>query len=102
MEMLTSLKKKFNAIWDLLDERGRRILAANEAMSLGYGGVSMVHRACGISRKAIANGIREIQQGIVAPAGRIRKSGGGRKPLTSTDPTLTESLEKLIEGWHSW
>ena len=45
-----------------LDERTRRIMAANEAMSLGYGGVSLVRRACGLSRKAIAKGIREIRQ----------------------------------------
>ena len=73
-------------------------MAASEALSLGYGGVSMVHQACGMSRKSITNGIREIQEGIMPQAGRVRKSGGGRKLLTSTDPTLTESLEKLIEG----
>ncbi len=97
MQMLAGLKKKLCAVWGLLDERGRRILAANEAISLGYGGISVVHQACGMSRKSISEGIREIQDGIVPPSGRIRKMGGGRKALTSTDPTLTESLEKLIE-----
>ena len=32
-------------------------MAASEATALGYGGVSVVHRACGLSRRAIATGI---------------------------------------------
>ena len=59
MSERSRLKQKFGAVWTLLDERTRRIIAANEALSLGYGGVSHVHRACGLSRKAIAQGIRE-------------------------------------------
>jgi hypothetical protein len=38
-------------------------MAASEALSLGYGGVSRIRRACGLSRKAIAKGIREIATG---------------------------------------
>ena len=57
-------------------------MAANEALSLGFGGISEVHRACGLSRKAIAKGIGEIQEGIVPPGGRIRRPGAGRKPIT--------------------
>ena len=30
-------------------------------MALGYGGTRLVRRACGLSRKAIAKGIREIE-----------------------------------------
>jgi len=47
------LSRKFRAAWPHLDERTRRIMAASEAVSLGYGGVSMVSRACGLSRKTI-------------------------------------------------
>jgi hypothetical protein len=46
------------AIWDRLDKRHRRLMAANEALNYGYGGVSLVHRACGLSRNVIAKGIR--------------------------------------------
>lgn len=98
MERLASLQVKFAAIWDHLDERNRRLMAASEAMSLGYGGVTLVHRACGLSRKAISNGIGEIREGSVAPAGRVRKLGGGRKSLASTDPALAGALEKIVEG----
>ena len=56
-------------VWRMLDERTRRLMAASEALALPYGGVSAVHRACGLSRKAIAKGIREIQRGAVLEPG---------------------------------
>jgi hypothetical protein len=98
MSPIAVLAQKFRPIWPLLDERTRRIMAANEAVGLGYGGVSMVHRACGLSRKAIAKGIREIQVGDCPWAGRIRRPGAGRKNLTVTDPALGAALDDLIEG----
>jgi hypothetical protein len=97
MSLITELALKLRSIWPLLDERTRRIMAANEAIGLGYGGVSVVRRACGLSRKAITNGIREIQKGDCPAEGRIRRAGGGRKSLTVTDPALLEALERLIE-----
>jgi hypothetical protein len=56
---VADLKRKFRPAWPHLDERTRRIMAAAEAVSLGYGGVSVVSRACGLSRKAIRKGIVE-------------------------------------------
>jgi len=97
MKTPTELKKKFDLVWPLLDERTRRLLAANEAVSLGFGGVSQVHRACGLSRKSIAHGVREIQEGIVPEEGHIRRSGGGRKSIIVCDPTLLQALEKMID-----
>ena len=92
------LTRKFRRIWPLLDERTRRIMAANEAVGLGYGGVSKIHRACGLSRKAIGKGIREIAAGEASLPGRIRRPGAGRKNLTEADPALLAALERLIEG----
>lgn len=71
-------------------------MAASEARSLGYGGVSKVRRACGLSRKAIAKGMHEISDGNTMP-GRIRRSGAGRKKITVRDPKLLASLEHLVE-----
>jgi hypothetical protein len=98
MSSISVLAQKFSSIWPLLDERTRRIMAANEAMGLGYGGVSMVHRACGLSRKAIGKGIREIEEGDSPLAGRIRRPGAGRKNLKVSDPALLAALDGLIEG----
>jgi len=98
MSTLAGLKQKFHAVWPLLDERTRRVMAANEALSLGFGGISEVHRACGLSRKAIAKGIGEIQEGVVPPVGRIRRPGAGRKSITVSDPRLVEVLEEMIDS----
>jgi hypothetical protein len=93
---LAKLRTKLGAVWPLLDERARRLVAASEAKSLGYGGVSRVRRACGLSRKAIAKGIREIEEGT-AWEGRIRRPGAGRKLLTASDPKLVHRLEAMVE-----
>ena len=95
---LGHLTQKFRPLWPLLDERTRRLMAASEAMHLGYGGVSLVRRACELSRKAIAKGIREIQEGVTPGEGRVRRSGAGRKPITVSDPRLLAALEKMIDA----
>ena len=97
MDSLAELTAKFHSVWPLLDERTRRIMAASEAMALGYGGVSVVRRASGLSRKAIAKGIREIGEGTVLSEGRIRRPGAGRKPIHVSDPRLVDTLEELID-----
>ena len=99
MSALTDLQRKFRAVWPHLDERTRRITAASEAVSAGYGGVALVHRACGLSRQTFARGIRFIARGSVPlPPGRMRRPGAGRKRITATDPRLLQVLEGMIEG----
>jgi hypothetical protein len=96
MITVADLGTKFRAVWPMLDERARRLMAASEAKSLGYGGVSLVSRACGLSRKAILKGIREIEEGIKLE-GRVRRPGAGRKPITASDPQLVGELEAMLE-----
>ena len=91
------LRRKFALVWRMLDERTRRLMAASEALALPYGGVSRVHRACGLSRNVIAKGIREIQGRTVLEAGRVRRRGAGRKRITVHDPELVDALDRLIE-----
>ena len=74
MSTLAELKAKFRALWPFLDERTRRLTAASEAKALGYGGISLVRRACGLSRKAIRKGVREIEAEVTWK-GRIRRPG---------------------------
>ena len=73
-------------------------MAATEAMSLGYGGVSLVSRACGLSRKAIRKGIRELGSRGKPLVERIRRPGAGRKSITQSDPRLIQTLESLIDA----
>ena len=64
-------------LWPHLNERSRRMVAATEALQLGYGGVSCVSRACGMSRVTITRGIRELDAEPLEAA-RIRRPGGVR------------------------
>ena len=72
----------------VLDERGRRLWAAVEARSAGRGGIAAVARATGMAVETIRTGICELESGETLERGRVRRPGGGRKPLTETDPTL--------------
>jgi len=97
MKTSSGLRAKLARLWPLLDERTRRLMAASEARSVGHGGISEVSRACGLSRKAIAKGIKEIENGTAPPPGRVRQPGAGRKPITTTDPRLLEALDRLLD-----
>ena len=72
------------------------MMAATEARQIGRGGVSIVSRACGLSRVTIAKGIRELDRPPLEP-GRVRRAGGGRWRLEKADPDLPDALEHLVE-----
>jgi hypothetical protein len=72
------------------------MLAATEALELGYGGVSVVSRVCGLSRVTITKGISELSAPPL-PEARIRRAGGGRLNLVVRDPKLPEVLDLLVE-----
>jgi hypothetical protein len=72
------------------------MLAAAEAAQIGYGGVSLVSRACGLSRVTIIKGIGELGAPPL-PEERIRRSGGGRPQLVARDPKLPGLLDSLVE-----
>jgi transposase len=91
------IKQRYERIAGELTERTRRLFAANEALSLGWGGISAVSRATGLSRQVISDGIQELQGGKRAEEGRVRRKGGGRKSNVSKDPKLSEDLERLVE-----
>jgi len=88
--------ERFRALAPELSERGRRIWAASEARVLGRGGLAAVARASGISENTIRKGIREIDAGERLGDGRVRRRGGGRKPIGETDPELVGALERLV------
>ena len=94
------IRRKYRAVLAELDERRRRQWAAAEARELGWGGVVAVARATGLSRTTITGGLRELNlpaRERTAAAARVRRPGGGRKPLTQSDPDLLSALEALIE-----
>jgi transposase len=87
---------RYRALAGELDERRRRLWAGAEALSHGRGGQAAVVRATGMSATTVAKGMREIQAGETIEAGRVRRVGGGRRPLTETDPTLLKDLKALV------
>src|SRR5260370_25850940 len=97
MSTEAEIKQRYVRIAGELTERTRRLFAANEALSLGWGGISAVSRATGLSRQVISAGIEELQGGAQAEEGRVRRKGGGRKSNVSKDPKLSEDLERLVE-----
>ena len=80
-----------------LDERGRRLFAANEALAIGYGGVTAVSLATGMARSTIRRAIVELQGGSNPIGQRVRRRGGGRKRAVVLQPSLPAALETLIE-----
>ena len=91
------LRAKYKALAAELDERARRIWAATEAKAAGRGGIALVSRATGISISTIARGLKELEAGETAGPGRVRRLGGGRRPVLESDPTLLVDLEGLVE-----
>jgi len=91
------IKQRFDLLGKELNERTRRLLAASEAMTIGRGGITLVSRATGLSRKAISLGIKQLQEETTISPGRLRRVGGGRKKTVTKDLSLDGDLERLIE-----
>lgn len=99
-EQVLDLQKKYQAMKPYLNERSRRIWAANEARSLGFGGQKVVHEATGISRGTISKGMQElaIEETERVNLQRIRKVGGGRKRKDVLDKDLVQDISNILEA----
>jgi transposase len=93
-----AIGERYRALAGDLDERQRRLWAAAEARSHGRGGIAAVARASGIAENTIRAGLRELEQGAEIGAGRVRRKGAGRKPVTEADPKLLDVLRELVES----
>jgi hypothetical protein len=89
-------RKRYRELAPVLNEQSLRRFVALEAQALGRGGVSLMARISGLARSTIYHGLSDIHDTVSAPAGRIRKEGGGRKKA-SEDPTLVADLKRLVE-----
>jgi hypothetical protein len=69
------LRQKFRRLEPFLDEKVRRLAAANEALALGFGGIAMVARASGLSVPTIRAGIAELDAPDTVVPDRIRRPG---------------------------
>jgi len=96
-QVVKRIRDKYIAIASQLDERGTRRWAGAEARSLGWGGISAVAEATGISDRTIRNGIRELADSEALPLDRQRKPGAGRRSREEEQSGLVDALEALVE-----
>ena len=96
-DTIESLRLKYVELLDDLDERGRRRWAAVEARALGWGGITAVALATGLSDRTIRTALQELDDPDPLPSHRQRRSGGGRKPYATTQPGLEHALDQLID-----
>jgi len=91
------IRERFSRLFPHLDERGRRLFAAVEAKASGHGGIAAVSRVTGIAASTIGRGLKDLVAEESLAPGRVRRAGGGRRPLVSGDPSLLFDLLALVE-----
>jgi hypothetical protein len=104
-EIIATLRNKYQALRPVMGEKVRRRWAACEAMALGWGGITAVAEATGLSRPTIRAGLAEVQGGVPhaeetdqTETHRVRRGGGGRRRVTEKDRTLLKDLQSLLES----
>ena len=91
-----AIQYRWDTIGSKLDERGRRLFAAAEVRTAGWGGLSVVARITRLARSTINRGENDLDAEPLAK-GKIRRSGGGRRAVAETDPELVPELKRLVE-----
>jgi len=91
-----AIRYRWESVGSKLDERGRRMFAAAEVRTAGWGGLAAVSRISGLARSTINRGEDDLDA-VPLPAGQVRRAGGGRKAVSETDPELVCELRRLVE-----
>ena len=91
------IRNKYSNLRGSLDERGRRVWGAVEAMSLGWGGVVAVSQATGIAESTIRRGVQELKADNSSSQDRQRRKGGGRKKAEERDVKIVRALDRLVD-----
>jgi hypothetical protein len=99
-----ALSTKISNILPTLNEKQRRLYLANEAIAIGYGGISLISNLSGASRMTITSGIKEIQKNEENDLSDLKKNrcrsvGGGRKKATDTQQNLKKELKTFINPY---
>jgi len=97
MDKIEEIKIKFSRIKQELNERSQRIWAATEAISLGHGGIRIVHKATGLAESTIQIGKKEVLNKQTIEGDRIRRKGAGRKSLENTNKNIAQEIINLAD-----
>jgi hypothetical protein len=89
------IQQRWEADGSKRDERGRRVFAASEARAAGWSGLAAVSAITGLARSTIGRGLKDLD--APPPPGRVRREGGGPRPLIERDATLLDDLKRLVE-----
>jgi transposase len=95
---VVAIRSRFAAVAPFLDERGRRLVAASEALAAGRGGIKAVCEATAVARSTIGRGLAELRGGGNHLGGRVRRAGGGRKAAIDRQTGLLEALSELVQS----
>jgi Rhodopirellula transposase DDE domain len=90
-----AIRQRWEADGSKRDERGRRLFAASEVRTAGWGGLAAVSNITGLARSTIERGLKDLDTAPL-PRGQVRREGGGARPLTERDPTLLADLKHLV------
>src|SRR6516225_7581617 len=90
-----AIRQRWDAVGSKLDERGRRLFAAGEVRAAGHGGLAAVSSITGLARSTIERGLKDLDAPVL-PRGRARREGGGRRPLSASDPALIDPVRPLL------
>jgi Rhodopirellula transposase DDE domain len=91
-----AIRYRWETVGSKLDERGRRLFAAGEVRTAGWGGLAVVSRITGLARSTINRGEDDLDAAPL-PRGQVRRAGGGRKAVAENDPELVPELKRLVE-----
>ena len=91
-----AIRYRWETVGSKLDERGRRLFAAGEVRTAGWGGLAAVSRITGLARSTINRGEDDLNAAPLRQ-GRVRRAGGGRKTVAENDPGLVPELKRLVE-----
>lgn len=91
------IRYRWDAVGSSLDERGRRMFAAAEVRTAGWGALALVSRITGLARSTINRGEDDLDASPL-PRGRVRRAGGGRRAVSESDAELVPELKRLVEG----
>src|SRR6266705_4625270 len=91
-----AIRQRWDAVGSKLGERGRRLFAAVEVRTAGWGGLAIVSKITGLARSTINRGEADLD-GEPLPKGQVRRAGGGRRAVRENDPGLVPALERLVQ-----